>query len=270
MHCSVIVCYRVGSAVDAVYMIVSGGRMSPVVRHITREHLDTLYKFKRVSPVGYLRSGQAKPGELIIHGLGLRQIVEMYGHWRTGQLRTLARCHGIRIPARNSHTEIVETLRDHACDSCNCSDVEYIFQMLSTVRRPAPERNTALNEEIELQPNHVEQTSDDTQGSLDNAPYLEVADACLRDAIVTEWEQVMSTSALMDWVCAVCARCTPQAKIIYVKPSKINFALLRNDALPDQVRPTSYNLQAYDGALLHPKGLTNSQARADMRVCNEC
>lgn len=31
--------------------------------------------------------------------------------------------------------------------------------------------------------------------------------------------------------------------------------LLRNEDLPEHLRPSSYNIEAYDGAILDPKGL---------------
>ncbi|KAI0349036.1 hypothetical protein OH77DRAFT_1415646, partial [Trametes cingulata] len=100
--------------------------------------------------------------------------------------------------------------------------------------------------------------------------YLDVADAELRRAIISEWEQTMSTETLRELVCAVCARCTPAARIVLENPSPIALSLLRNDRLPAHVLPTSYNLAAYDGAILHPKGLTDLASKSDIQVCREC
>ncbi|OJT07430.1 ATP-dependent DNA helicase PIF1 [Trametes pubescens] len=80
----------------------------------------------------------------------------------------------------------------------------------------------------------------------------------------------MSAAALTDLVCAICGRLTPNEHIVYEKPGRINLPLLRNDHLPEHLLPTSYNREAYEGAILHPKGLKDRNVRGDLLVCNEC
>ncbi|KAI0716620.1 hypothetical protein C8Q76DRAFT_617753, partial [Earliella scabrosa] len=101
-------------------------------------------------------------------------------------------------------------------------------------------------------------------------PHLEVADIALKRLIIEEWELAMSTQSLSDEVCAVCARCTPVSKILYVAARKLNLHLLCNESLPHNVIPTTYNFDVYERALLHPRGLLNTQAKGDVRVCQEC
>ncbi|KAH9850103.1 hypothetical protein C2E23DRAFT_736065, partial [Lenzites betulinus] len=103
-----------------------------------------------------------------------------------------------------------------------------------------------------------------------NFDYLEIANMELRRAIISEWQQTMSTAALTTVVCAVCARDTNISSIVFVKPRKVDFALLCNPLLPDNLQPSSYNRVAYGGAILHPKGLTNIDGLGDLRICKEC
>ncbi|KAI9062002.1 hypothetical protein FKP32DRAFT_1574682, partial [Trametes sanguinea] len=100
--------------------------------------------------------------------------------------------------------------------------------------------------------------------------HLEVANAELRRAIIAEWEHTMSTASVTDTVCSVCARRTEVSKSLFVKARKVDFSLLCNPGLPDMLQPTSYNREAYGGAILHPKGLTNPNERGDLQMCSEC
>ena len=81
-------------------MSVEAGRVKAVPRLITRVHLDTLYKFGRHSEPGYAMSGIGKPGELVIHALPLKSLVEMYDHFTAPQLRDLA---SLSQPTRLRH-----------------------------------------------------------------------------------------------------------------------------------------------------------------------
>ncbi|KAI0359239.1 hypothetical protein OH77DRAFT_1395328, partial [Trametes cingulata] len=107
-------------------------------------------------------------------------------------------------------------------------------------------------------------------GSRAEAAYLTVADEELRRSIIGEWEVAMSMARLSELVCAVCGRRTAPEHVDLVKPAKIDLSRLRNNALPAKLLPDSYNVQAYEGAILHPKGLTNINIRSDLRICRDC
>ncbi|KAI0359351.1 hypothetical protein OH77DRAFT_1395674, partial [Trametes cingulata] len=100
--------------------------------------------------------------------------------------------------------------------------------------------------------------------------FLDIADQELRRAIITEWERTMSTVNLTDVVCAVCGRSTPCSNILFVKPRKVPLHMLANLNLPEILQPMTYNRAAYDGAILHPKGLLDTEQRGDLRICQEC
>ena len=257
----------------ATYISLEGGQVKAFPRYITRVHLDTLYKFGRYLAPGYAVSGHAKVGELIIHALPLNQLVDMYGYFTSSQLRALASGHNISVPGRRNQLEMLGVLREHQCSESYLG-FEYVFEMLSQVRKGVRTNGGDLSPNQERLRDQTEEAppSDDTMNSPDDdsTSYLEIADAELRKAIIKEWEQVMSTAALAEWVCASCARCNPQSKITFMKLSNDKLALLRNDSLPERILPRSYNIWAYNGALLHPRGLTNLTARAELKICHEC
>ncbi|KAI0740113.1 hypothetical protein C8Q76DRAFT_598847, partial [Earliella scabrosa] len=153
----------------------------------------------------------------------------------------------------------------------SCSQFEYVFSMLSAPRKDSAPAAPA-----------VSQTAADIAVAGDLTPaappedtppdhdYLQIADAALRKAIITEWEHSMSKTALQQWVCAACGCCTSTEHILFVKPAKVNFSLLRNDYLPEDVLPVSYNRTAYGGAILHPKGLECREERGNLRLCAAC
>ncbi|KAH9858159.1 hypothetical protein C2E23DRAFT_719193, partial [Lenzites betulinus] len=117
---------------------------------------------------------------------------------------------------------------------------------------------------------NVEVSVEHGNDSEDELSYLDIADNNLRRAIIAEWEQAMSTVRLKDEVCAVCGRRTPPNEILFIKAARIPFELLRNDHLPEEVLPISYNREAYDGAILHPKGLEHTERRGRIKTCKEC
>lgn len=190
----------------------------------------------------------------------------------------------------------MDLLSAHECVVDGCGGIEYIFQVLSGPRAmpsmpatggtnrdhshnvplvgsgpPAPATERALPLDAGGSTNTMDGAvrEDVPIGDPDNA-YLDVADATLRHAIVMEWENAMSAAALTDSVCAVCGRLTPPEGIVAEDPSRINLHLLRNEQLPLHVLPNSYNRDAYDGAIPHPKGLSDRNDRASVMVCMEC
>ncbi|KAI0698726.1 hypothetical protein C8Q76DRAFT_633801, partial [Earliella scabrosa] len=100
--------------------------------------------------------------------------------------------------------------------------------------------------------------------------FFEIADQCLRDTIIREWEETMSTAKLRRVVCAPCARYTVESNVQLVHPNDVDLELLRNDDLPPRARPTSYNFELYKRALLCPAGMTSRTALAPFQVCGVC
>ncbi|KAF5335144.1 hypothetical protein D9611_010826 [Ephemerocybe angulata] len=58
--------------------------------------------------------------------------------------------------------------------------------------------------------------------------------------------------------------------LVKLDSNEIDLKVLRNDHVPPHLLPTSYNIAAYDGALLEPEGLEDRQRKASMNVCKDC
>ncbi|KAI9060843.1 hypothetical protein FKP32DRAFT_1577333, partial [Trametes sanguinea] len=230
-----------------------------------------MFKYRLVT-ADFRHAAKVVPGDLVIVGCSLRTIVSLYGHWRPGQLKDLARQHSVEIPRRTSVADLPAFLSTHEC-TVACQDLQYVFQVLSKPRSDArlcpTGANVRADDELESSASGpVPEPSVDP--TMESDAYLDIANTELRRAIISEWEKVMSLSALRDVVCAVCGRCSPEEKITYMKPARLDFSLLCNDSLPEEVLPISYARAEYGGAILHPKGMTRLEARGDLRVCNEC
>ena len=64
-----------------------------------------------------------------------------------------------------------------------------------------------------------------------------------------------------EWVPTSCKRVND----IHIVPSSaVDLKLLKNEFLSPHVLPTTYNLSAYEGAILHVKGLKNLEDKGDM------
>lgn len=100
--------------------------------------------------------------------------------------------------------------------------------------------------------------------------YLEIADKQLREEIIREWQATMSTNALKQHVCAVCARKKFESDTRQIRASRLPLYILRNPDLPSDCLPTSYNLDAYNQAILHPAGLKSTDTCGMMTVCVQC
>ncbi|KAH9855863.1 hypothetical protein C2E23DRAFT_948009, partial [Lenzites betulinus] len=143
--------------------------------------------------------------------------------------------------------------------------VEYIFQVLSGPRAQASRSRTRVKANDAVPPEREEPT----QNSEDDS-YLDIVDSATRRAIIIEWEEAMSAASLTNLVCAICGRLTPPTLVTYENPHTLSLSLLRNDHLPTYVLPITYNRDAYSGAILHPKGLVNTESADNILVCNEC
>lgn len=277
-------------------MVSQGGQLSPVTRRVGKEHLDVLFQFVIASDPSYVNTGRAKNGTLMLV-CELRKVIDLYGHWRMGQLKALACLHKVAFTTRTSREQLIEGLRMHSCEGI-CPRYGYVFDMLSAprtgthvhrggavqtssaqlnlARAPLAQVQMPGNVGLGRTDDHLEaHPAEDTmsagpEGANVIVDYLQVADTQLVCRIIEEWEDVSSTAALTNEVCAVCARGTPPLSIQYVHPDEIDMSLLQNPDLPEAVLPVSYNRQQYNEAILEVKGMTRLATRAPFKVCREC
>ena len=81
--------------------------------------------------------------------------------------------------------------------------------------------------------------------------------SALRKKIIKEWQEHFCTASQKWGVCISCGRRYRDVLLPSVPVRSVNFALLQNSDIPDSLLPTTYNVNAYDHAILHPKGLSN-------------
>ncbi|PPQ75301.1 hypothetical protein CVT26_015246 [Gymnopilus dilepis] len=110
-------------------------------------------------------------------------------------------------------------------------------------------------------------SSDEDNNSTD---HLRVLDDETRLKIIQEWEAEMAFDKIELVVCSVCGTRTKRRETNTVHGTAVDLALLRNDELPERVRPSTYNFVAYNRAVLNPKGLLNVHEVGKMIICHRC
>ena len=193
----------------------------------------------------------------VIVNVSLYSMFSLYSFWKTADLRQVARLHGIHLVARDNKVSLKEKLLSHACvDSCP-------LMLLTFTTLRVPRSQMVLDRAAEAREDEAEAT----QVSM---PFLREVDRTLRDGIIAEWQDCMSTANVRQVVCAVCARYTKESGSRVVELSEIDLGLLRNDALHPRTRPSTYRFDLYDRALLCPQGMSSREERGAIRVCDEC
>ncbi|KAH7905411.1 hypothetical protein BJ138DRAFT_1138284 [Hygrophoropsis aurantiaca] len=88
--------------------------------------------------------------------------------------------------------------------------------------------------------------------------------------IIESWQDEMSPSSQERGACAVCAHNVQLKSLQEVEPNQFPLTLLQNPCLPEHTLPTTYNLVAYDYAILHPRGMVNTDAKDKLLMCSTC
>ncbi|KAI0745898.1 hypothetical protein C8Q76DRAFT_607330, partial [Earliella scabrosa] len=100
--------------------------------------------------------------------------------------------------------------------------------------------------------------------------FMEVVDDDLRRSIIREYQEFMSTANFTELVCAVCGRGVRENVAKRIHASHVKLSLLRNEGLPDKVRPSTYDFNLYGGALLCPDGLSERWMLGELTMCGVC
>lgn len=195
-----------------------------------------------------------QPDDLVINAT-LQCMLSTYHLWRTSDLREIAHAHELRLYARDTARSLIDRLSTHRCSRC-CPTVLLIFRAL---RRP----RTATQVE-----RHRLLTVDTLANA--NQSYTDVANEELMRSIIEDWQDVVKTDNFIFSVCGPCGRRTSPSDATLVSPTDFDLTLLRNDGLPDKVKPSNYSLLAYDGALLNPKGLVDPWHLNQINMCEAC
>ncbi len=193
--------------------------------------------------------------DVIINAPILR-LLPLYSMWQTRDLRKIADAHRIRLLQRETAATLFDKLCEHNC-SRSCCHALAMF----TTRRSGVQTQEQISRARAL-PRSARPVTP--------ASYLPVVDDALRRSIIEDWQQNVNSDHLKLVACAVCARRTPGDDVRAVNPDEFDLSLLRNDALPTAVQPTTYAFDLYDNALLYPKGMSDPWSLAPLHMCSAC
>lgn len=191
----------------------------------------------------------------VIINTHLVHLLSIYRMWRARDVKLLAAAHNLQVLARDTAATLLEKLLNHAC-TVTCPHILAIF---TTLRAPRTEEQLNRPRAIPRSSCPVSRTS-----------YFPVVDDTLRRFIIADWQRTVNTDNLRLQPCAVCARRAPAHTTLTVDPRDIDLSLLRNDALPIAVRPTTYAFELYHQALLYPKALSDPWSLAPFTICSHC
>ena len=224
---------------------------------ITIEDLDFTHMVKGTLTVSESLDWNAlelQQGDLLVNG-PLTMLLMIYRMWRTNELRELAHAHEIRIRVREDGSRLRQLLDEHMCIE-TCPTVIVMFRAL---RKP---RTTSQVDRVREIVRDVPLTS--------GRSFTDIASDELRKEIMREWQDAVSTDRFQTSVCGPCGRRILSSKTTLVHSSQFDLKLLRNNGLPTKVDPVTYNFEAYDRAILAPKGLIDFDQPGDIIMCDTC
>ena len=186
-------------------------------------------------------------------------------------LTMLCRAHKISLPSNaKSVSRMVAALSSHSCKtSPSCSD-----NIMTIFRRPIQSRVNPWNLENPFRyKDNLSTTLESDTVLPDIRPIME-ADTCkfpplppskefLAD-IVRQWCSHLSTEALEEFPCAVCAQATIRSQLVSVSMTDPCFDLL------DGFRPAVTPKHLQTASILCPAGITTNQGVECANVCKAC
>ncbi|KAI0075283.1 hypothetical protein K474DRAFT_1600104, partial [Panus rudis PR-1116 ss-1] len=92
----------------------------------------------------------------------------------------------------------------------------------------------------------------------------------LKREIIAEWTNNLKIANGDNYACAVCAKKANSHELRPIHPNKFDLTLLRNDSIPIDALPKTYNIQAYEGAILCPIGMLNTFEKDELCLCATC
>jgi hypothetical protein len=191
------------------------------------------------------------------------------------QLRTCAEGHLGFIKQRCNKADLLASMAKHVCE-VSCPSTSIVVRPLKYARQPLldqdNETRTPLSAKAKGKRRAVDTVPMQCQAaSITESPITDATESPTTDAtdvkfpsiasdakkrqIIKEWQTLMDFDDLTRQTCAVCSQSIARRDTNYALAEEIDFTLLQNPQLPAITLPTSYNLQAYDHAILNPKGL---------------
>lgn len=227
----------------------------------------------------------------------LSSLVYWYRFFSLIELRQLCRSHGIKH-GRQTKSVLATEMHNHDCLD-KCRSLVYIFKSLPRPCRHVSKFFVVDDEHFQFsyippaprdQPTCVQQVNDAPRDCLNTGPpfepgedtlmssvvdrdgydHLKPLDRDKKGVIIREWQQEMGLENRALVVCAVCAVRVAIKESVYIHANDIDLTLLRNDNLPCEVLPSSYNFPLYGRAILNPRGLEFLDRLGQICLCHQC
>lgn len=202
-------------------------------------------------------------------------LAEFGQHISKNGMCRLAASHGMGNLSKVPKCKVLRTLWGHSC-SPTCRNFDIVVTLLlanrlnvNKVERPPPEPVERPVVRIDADPIPETEVNVATPNGTPAVFQLPVSDS-VKSRIIREWQACMDPVVQKQQPCAVCAQCNIDAEMHVVDATNLDLRCLRNDALPLEVLPTSYNLVAYQGAILYPLGLEDTTSLGYMHMCASC
>lgn len=176
------------------------------------------------------------------------------------------------ITAKNTEVRAVARSRLHDNDRDRIRTADSVAR--AAARREYSEEHRDQVREQKAHNRSVKQgrKNDDLAAAVEGARlnFPTIVDPSLTRSIISRWQTDMDPCQWLPVPCAVCGRSTRRAVISEIDPKDIDLDLLQNPCLPQHTLPTTYNLVAYNNAILCPAALRDRTAKGPMDVCLPC
>lgn len=218
--------------------------------------------------------------QLMLHG---------HDHFTVVNVKAILDFHNVPYAIHDIKAKLLSHLLKHHCSEA-CQNVLYTFSCRYRPRnKPQPiiqptqssidaaaaehSSTSASSRRVVYERNRLnsqKEYADEIASAASNL-YTNVNSFDEKKIFIEEWESIYKTAKFPSHVCAVCGeRKVPASPdFAWTEHRKIDFSLC-NPELPHSRLPTTYNLNAYDRALLNPKGLRDTNTKSDILLCAPC
>ena len=215
---------------------------------------------------------------ILVRFRSMTHLLDVFPVLTISELRTVAALHALTFSRTAVKSAIMQSLRVHQCDA-RCSDcLTFVFRTNRNPRRIRGNRS-AVPSSSAFSPSFV--TSRDVANASSSSsavgresdfmgdfPFFFTRD--FRNEMIRAWQERMHPSSQARLPCAVCGQCFKEDHLCVLPASRVDLPRLRNEFLPAEVAPTTYDFRLYEQAILCPAGLENPWALSDVRMCVSC
>jgi hypothetical protein len=224
-----------------------------------------------------------KGPNMIVHVKKASDVLSDSVRLTMAQLRSMIDGHGIFVGNKCSKLAMSQLISNHVC-TVMCPQISIILRPLKRARKVVKmvgNENVTQSKRITMSTKAKGKrrafdvgTAPDIENAEEYCDHLRafphIASHNEKMDIIREWQNLMDMDALSRHACAVCSQSIARRDVLYVLPAQIDFTLLRNECLPRSSLPTTYNLNAYAGAILNPKNLHNKSEQGVVERCTSC